>query len=91
VYSPATRFSCIASDAAVEDMKALAATPFRCGTAAAATTLDGGNTAKSASKPLEREKASLPTRGEGRKDEAEMEAPGSEEESGGGGGGREQA
>jgi len=34
VYSPATRFSCIASDAAVEAMNARTGTPFRRGAAA---------------------------------------------------------
>uniref|UniRef100_J3KYM5 Uncharacterized protein n=1 Tax=Oryza brachyantha TaxID=4533 RepID=J3KYM5_ORYBR len=51
VYSPATLFSCIASDAAVEAMKALTATPFRRrggggATAAAAATLESQSTPK---------------------------------------------
>jgi hypothetical protein len=46
VYSPATRFSCIASDAAVEAMNARTGTPFRRGAAPTATTLRAGREKK---------------------------------------------
>uniref|UniRef100_A0A0E0FJW1 Uncharacterized protein n=1 Tax=Oryza nivara TaxID=4536 RepID=A0A0E0FJW1_ORYNI len=97
VYSPATRFSCIASEAAVDAMKALTATPFR---------RRGAPAAAAATATLEREKTptlpKLTAQNNTPIEEREppnpkgahvwIPLPGPDEETGGGGGGeREEA
>lgn len=97
MYSPATRFSCIASEAAVDAMKALTATPFR---------RRGAPAAAAATATLEREKTptlpKLTAQNNTPIEEREppnpkgahvwIPLPGPDEEAGGGGGGeREEA